>query len=162
MLTEETPTTDQAENTHPPQIHKPPPIFLHGMINYDKMIHSINEVAETEQFYTKSMANNVIKITCLSTETYRTLIKHFKDTDVYYHTYQIKEERTYRAVLKYLHHTTEIEDIRQDLLQQRHVARNIVNARHRMTRNHLTYSSWILNRPRTIKKFTNSRPSKIK
>ena len=71
------------------------------------------------------MANNVIKITCLSPETYRTLIKHFKDTDIYYHTYQIKEERAYRLVIKYLHHTTEIEDIRQDLLQQGHVARNI-------------------------------------
>jgi len=37
-------------------------------------------------------------------------------------------------VLKYLHYTTEIEDIRQDLLQQGHVARNIVNVRHRITK----------------------------
>jgi len=69
------------------------------------------------------MANNFIKITCLTPETSRTLIKHFKETDVYYHTYQIKEERAYRVVLKYLNHTTEIEDIRQDL-QQGNVARN--------------------------------------
>jgi hypothetical protein len=134
MLTEETPTTDQAENTQPPKVHKPPPIFLHGVINYDKMISRINEVAETEQVYTKSMANNVIKITCLTPDTYRTLIKHFKETNVYYHTYQIKEKRAYRVVLKYLHHTTEIEDIRQDLLQQGHVARNIVNAHHRISK----------------------------
>ena len=98
-----------------------------------KIIRSINEVAETEQFFNKRMANNVIKITCLTPETSRTLIKHFKETDVYYHTYQIKEERAYRVVLKYLHHATEIEDIRQDLLQQGNVARNIVNAHHRMT-----------------------------
>jgi len=124
MLTEETPTTDQTGNTQSPQMHKPPPIFLHGVINYNKMIRSINEVAETEQFYTKSMKNNVIKITCLTPETYRTLIKHFKETDVYYHTYQLKAERAYR----------EIEDIRQDLLQQGHVARNIVNAHHSMTK----------------------------
>jgi len=38
MLTEETPTTDQAENTQLPKILKPPPIFLHGVINDDKMI----------------------------------------------------------------------------------------------------------------------------
>ena len=82
MLTEETPTTDQAENTQLPKILKPPPIFLHGVINYDKMIRSINEVAETEQFYNRSMANNVIKITCLSPETCRTPIKHFKDTRI--------------------------------------------------------------------------------
>jgi len=117
MLTEEIPTTDQAVNPQPTKMQKPPPIFLHGVINYNKMIHSINEVAEAEQFYTKSPANNVLKITCLTPETYRSLIKHFKETDVYYHTYEIKEERAYRVVLKYLHYTTEIEDIRQDLLQ---------------------------------------------
>ena len=50
MLTEEIPTTDQAVNPQPPKIHKLPPIFLHGVINYNKMIHSINEVAEAEQF----------------------------------------------------------------------------------------------------------------
>jgi hypothetical protein len=76
------------------------------------------------------MANNVIKITCLTPETCRALIKHFKETGVYYHTYQLKEERAYRVVLKYLHHSTE----RQDLLQQRHVARNIVNAHHRISK----------------------------
>jgi len=64
MLTEEIHSTDQATNPQPTKIHKPPPpIFLHGVINYNKMIHSINEVAEAEQFYTKSLANNFIKIT---------------------------------------------------------------------------------------------------
>jgi hypothetical protein len=118
MLTEEIPPADQAVNPQPPKMHKPPPTFLHGVINYDKMIHSRNKVAEAEQFYTKSLANNVIKITCLTPETYRSLIKYFKETDFYYYTYQVKEERAYRVVLKYLHYSTEIDDIRQDLLQQ--------------------------------------------
>jgi hypothetical protein len=134
MLTDETPTLDQAENTQQPKLHKPPPIFLHDVIKYYKMIHTINEVAETEKFYTKSMANNVVNIIFLTPETDRTLNKHFKDNDVYYHTYQLKEEMANRVVIKYLHHSTEIEDIRQDLLQQGHVARNIVNARHRVTK----------------------------
>jgi hypothetical protein len=80
------------------------------------------------------MANSVVKITCLTPETYRAVIKHLKETDVYYHTYQLQEERAYRVVLKYLHHTTEVEDIKQDLLQQGHVARNIVNADHRVSK----------------------------
>ena len=63
------------------------------------------------------MANNVIKITCLTPETCRTLIKHFKDTNVFYQTYQLKEEGAYRVVIKYLHHTTDVEEIRQDLLE---------------------------------------------
>ena len=37
----------------PQQNYKPPPIFLHGVINYNQMIKSIREVAEDEQYLTK-------------------------------------------------------------------------------------------------------------
>jgi hypothetical protein len=64
------------------------------------------------------MANNVIKLTCTTPDTYHNLTKHSKEKGIYYHTYQLKEERAYRVVLKYLHHTTEVEDIRQELLPE--------------------------------------------
>jgi len=98
------------------------------------MIKSISEVAEDEQYFNKSVANNVIKLTCTTPDTYRNLIKHFKEKGIYYHTYQLKEERAYRVVLKYLHHTTEVEDIRQELFALGHVARNIVNVYHKLTK----------------------------
>jgi hypothetical protein len=40
----------------PPQNQKPPPIFIHGVINYNQMVKSIREVAEDEQYFTKSMS----------------------------------------------------------------------------------------------------------
>jgi len=98
------------------------------------MIKSISKVAKDEQYFTKSMANNVIKLTCTTPNTYCNFIKHFKEKGIYYNTYQLKEERAYRVVLKYLHHTTEVEDIRQELFGLGHVARNIVNAHHRLTK----------------------------
>jgi hypothetical protein len=70
----------------------------------------------------------------MTPDTYRALIKLFKENGIYYHTYQLKEERAYRVVLKYLHHTTEVEDIRQELLALGHVARSIVNVHHRLTK----------------------------
>jgi len=70
----------------------------------------------------------------MTPDTYRILIKHFKEKGIYYHTYQFKEERAYRVVLKYLHHTTEVEDICQELFTLRHVVRNIVNIHHRLTK----------------------------
>jgi 3-methyladenine DNA glycosylase AlkC len=96
------------------------------------MIKSISEIAEDEQYYTKSMANNVFKLTCTTPDTYSTLIKHFKEKGVHYHTYQLMGERAYRVVLKYLHHTTDVEDIRQELFALGHVVRNIVNFHHRL------------------------------
>ena len=68
----------------------------------------------------------------MSPVTYRTLIKHFKEKGIYCHTYQLKEEWAYRVFLKYLHHTTEMDDIRQELFSPGHVARNIVNVHHRL------------------------------
>jgi hypothetical protein len=69
MLTDEDHHADLDEEPQPPTIHKPPPIFIHGVINYDEMIKCINEVAEVEQFSTNSMANNAIKLTCTTPDT---------------------------------------------------------------------------------------------
>jgi hypothetical protein len=78
MLTEEVYYPEVEERPQPP--HKPPPIFIHGVVNYSEMIKSVTEIAEEEQYYTKSMAKNVIKLTCMTPDTYRTLIKHFRET----------------------------------------------------------------------------------
>jgi hypothetical protein len=98
------------------------------------MIKSTREVAEDEQYFTKSLANNVIKLTCSTPDTYRNMINHFKENGIFYHTFQLKEERAYRVVLKHLHHSSDIQDIRQELLEMGHVVRNIVNAYHRQTK----------------------------
>jgi hypothetical protein len=97
------------------------------------MTTRIRDVAEEEQYWTKSLANNVIKINCVSPDTYRKLVKYFKD-NIFCHTYQLKEERAYRIVIKYLYHSTEIEDKRQELFELGHNARNIINAQHRITK----------------------------
>lgn len=120
--------------TLPQQQHKPPPIFIHGVTNYNQMITSISEVAADEQYSTKSMANNMIKLNCYTPDTYRNIVKHCKDKGIYFHTYQLKEERAFRVVLKYLHHSTDVQDIRQELHELGHSVRNIVNAHHRQSK----------------------------
>jgi len=56
------------------------------------MMKSLTEVVEEEQFLTKSLSNNVIKLACFTSDTYRAIIKHCRDRNIYYHTYQLKEE----------------------------------------------------------------------
>ena len=81
------------------------------------------------------MTNNVIKLTCTTPDTYLIFIKHFKEKGIYYHTYRQKEwGGGYRVVLKYIHHATELEDIRQELFALGHVVRNIENVHHRLTK----------------------------
>ena len=87
------------------------------MINYAAMINQIRNIAEDEQYSTKSLSNHVIKINCVTPKTYRTFIGYLKE-NIYCHTYQLKEERAYGIVIKHLHHSTDIEDIRQELLKE--------------------------------------------
>jgi PAX-interacting protein 1 len=98
------------------------------------MIKRITEIIEEDQYFTKSLANNVIKLTCKTPDTYRSNVKHFKKHDIYFHTYQLKEERAFRVVLKYLHHSTDPEHISQELSILGHTVRNITNIRHRITK----------------------------
>jgi arsenate reductase-like glutaredoxin family protein len=114
--------------------HKPPPLFVHGVINCGEMIKRIRDIAAVEQYCTKCLANNVIKINCVTPETYRKLVKYFKDNNIFYHTYQLKEERAYRIVIKYLHHSADTEDIKQQLFELRRNVQNIISAQHRTTK----------------------------
>jgi hypothetical protein len=70
LLTNATNQDSTAGNPSPTTNHKPPPIFLHGVIHYGEMIKRIRDVAEDKQYRTKRLANNVIKIySFLSTGT---------------------------------------------------------------------------------------------
>ena len=70
----------------------------------------------------------------MTPETYRKLVKYFKDNNIFYHTYQLKEKRAYRIVIKYLHHSTDAEDIKQELYELGHNVWNIIDAQHRTTK----------------------------
>lgn len=69
---------------------KPPPIFIHGVIKYNEMVKKITDILEEEQYHTKSLANNVVKINCQTPDHYRKLVKEFKEQNIYHHTYQVK------------------------------------------------------------------------
>ena len=77
------------------------------------MIKRLTEVADEEQFLTKNLPNNVIKLACSTPETYRTIIKYCKEQNIYYHTYQLMEDRNFRVVIKHLHYTTDLDDIKK-------------------------------------------------
>jgi hypothetical protein len=124
MLTEHSFHPESSEKPHPPQSSTPPPIFLHGVTNYSEMIKSLTAVAKEDQFLKKSLNINVTKLACSIPDTYRAII--------YYHTYQLKEDRAFRVVIKDLHYTTDLEDIVNELRILGHV-RNII-IKHRQTK----------------------------
>jgi len=59
LLSQETNQENTDVNQRPPQHHRPLAIFVHGVIKYCEMIKRICDIAEDEQYCTKSWANNV-------------------------------------------------------------------------------------------------------
>jgi len=78
LLTNESYLNSTEGNPSPTRNHKPPPIFIYGVLNYGAKINQIRKIAEDEQYSTKSLTNNVIKINCVTPQTYRTLISPTK------------------------------------------------------------------------------------
>ena len=53
LLTNETNLNSAEVNPSSTRNHKPPPIFIHGVINCGEMINRIRNIAEDEQYTTK-------------------------------------------------------------------------------------------------------------
>jgi hypothetical protein len=84
---------------------------------------------------TKSLANNIVKINCTTPETWKKkMVREFNEQHIYHHTSQLKEERAYRIVIRYLHHSTNLEDVKREVAELGHTFRDIINVRHELTR----------------------------
>jgi hypothetical protein len=149
LLTNETNEDSIDGNPSSTKIHKPPPVFVDGRIDYGEMIKRIRDIAEDEQYCRKRLAYNVIKIHCMTPQTYRKLVRCFRDKNIFYHTYQPKEGRAYRTVIKYLHHSTNTADIKQELFELGH---NVPKHNKCTTQNYQEAVKLVLYRLRTCRK----------
>jgi len=132
--------SDQIEPI-PIPVKPPPPIFIRRVNNFNSFCTSIKEVTKGENFICKSSLNGV-KLSTLSSESYRSVIKFLQLNKAEFHTYQLKEDRAYRVVLRNLHHTTLIEEIKNELLSFGHTPRNITNVlqqKHKTASPHVFY-----------------------
>jgi hypothetical protein len=71
LLTNETNEDSIDGNPRSTKIQKPLPIFVYGVISYGEGIKRIRDIAEDEEYCTKSLANSVIKINCVTPEIYK-------------------------------------------------------------------------------------------
>lgn len=129
---------EQTETEKQQKIPKPPPIFIYGVKNFKSMVDSFAQVVEEETYYTRTMPNETVKITANTIDTYRKLIRHLREEEIVHHTYQLKEERAYRVVIRHIHHSIPTTDITKELEKAGHKVRNITNIRHKLTKEPLS------------------------
>lgn len=112
---------------------KPPPIFVDDVENIAPLQRLLKELAE-ENFELKIMSNNRVRVQSQTTEIYSKIVKELELKQTKFHTYELKENRAFRVVLKQMHHTTNIEELKEVLKTYGHEARNIHNIKKRATK----------------------------
>lgn len=116
------------------RIPKPPPIFIPGITNITKMINNLSSVISNNDFNYKSIHGGQIKLNVKSVDSFRKTVKYFETNNISFHTYQLKTERAFRVVIKGLHHTTPVENIKAELILQGHQVRYIVNVKSKISK----------------------------
>lgn len=111
---------------------KPPPIFVSGVENINPLIMLLKEIV-ADKYTIKSYEAEQVKIQVEDSLSYTKVIKELNDKKTEYHTYKSKENRTFRVVLKNIHPSINIEDIKISLQEKGHEVTNIWNIKQRIT-----------------------------
>ena len=126
------PSNHQARRSPPP-----PPIFLNEVIDIQTMIKSLERDISKEDYNLK-ITNNQVKILPMNPEAYRKLTKILRALNANFQTYQLKEERPFRVVLRNIHHSADIDELKTELSKLGHEVINVSNIRHRVSKDPLS------------------------
>ncbi|KAE9523224.1 hypothetical protein AGLY_016391 [Aphis glycines] len=114
----------------------PPPVFVKGVEDFPELCARLIEIIGVDNFICKSSADK-LKIQTSNPESYRTLIHFFKDENAQYHTYQLREDKPLRIVIRNLHSSTPIKTIKEELEFRLFEVRQVTNVLHKVNKNPL-------------------------
>lgn len=131
-MDEDEPTPAQARE------FRPPPVFIPNVNNIKSMVQTIETMIDKAEYKYKCINQDCIKISPSSPDSYRKLVSGLTKLNLRFHTYQLKQERAYRVVLRNMHFSTPLEDLKNAVEENGHKVRNIVNARNNYTKKPLS------------------------
>jgi hypothetical protein len=97
LLEEE--SEDYQQKASPENKPKPPPIYINDVTNISPLIQLLEQIA-LQQYEVTALAHNQVKVQPKTSESYTIIIKALAEKCTQFHTYKLKEERSYRVVLK--------------------------------------------------------------
>lgn len=122
----------QTQSTEP----KPPPLFVAGVVDIKPLTKVLEEVAE-RNFFLKVLNHDEIKIQAKSVENYDRIVEALKSRNTEFHSYQKKEDRPFKVVLRNIHCSTDLNILKQEIEALGHSVVKISNIRHRISKNPL-------------------------
>jgi hypothetical protein len=91
-----------------------------------------------QQYEVKAVAQNQVKVQPKTSDSYRIITKALAEKRTQFHTYKVKEERTYRVMLKNMHYSIDPEEIKTEIANLGHTVTNIWNIKHYRTKQPLS------------------------
>lgn len=114
---------------------KPPPIFIKTPVhNYFNFCENIKKIIEPDSDFSCKSTKNALKLNLSTTNSFRSVTKFLKEKNVDFYTYQLKEEKPYRIVIRNLHPSTPINFIKEEINSNGFLVRNITNVLHSQTK----------------------------
>lgn len=125
-------TTDQ-----PTEPQKPPPLFVASVKDINPLTSVLNNVAK-DNFILRIVNFEEVKIQAKTAQAFDAIVDELKKKNTEYHSYQKKQDRPFRVVLKNIHSSSDIEALKEELTTLGHQVINITNIQHRITKTKLS------------------------
>ena len=103
------------------------------MIDYTEVCTKLIDLIGVDNLFCKSSADR-LKIQTANPVSYRALVRYLKEENAEFHTYQLKEDKPIRVVIRNLHPTTQTVLIKEKLEVRLYEVRRVTNVLHRITK----------------------------
>jgi len=120
----------------PSSIKPPPPIFIKHVRDFPELCTELCELIGVDNFQCKSTPNQ-LKIQTTNPEAYRTLVKFLRNEKAQFHTFQLKEDKPTRVVIRNLHPTTPTSLTKSELETRLFEVRQVSQILHRLNEKQL-------------------------
>jgi len=114
----------------PSRTNLPTPIIVRGILDFIGIRDELVKLIGPENFFFKSSTYD-LKIQTTKSDHYRVIIHFLKEKEAQYHTYQLREEKSYRVVIRILHPSTPTFDIGIAIEDKGYTVRQVTNVIHK-------------------------------
>lgn len=103
---------------------RPPPVFIEAQ-NINPLLETLSQSVGPNAFVIKQMKNSQAKLQTYTSEDWRKIVSVLRTKNASYHTYQVKQEKDYRIVIKGLHPKINVGRIEQELSKAGHILQRV-------------------------------------
>ncbi|KAL4136392.1 hypothetical protein QTP88_007940 [Uroleucon formosanum] len=111
----------------------PPPIIVNGINDFVRLRSELIKLIGSENFLFKSSTNN-LKIITKNSDSYRSVVKFLNDQGAEYHTYQQRENKAFRIIIRNIHPSTPTNEVGIAIQEIGFTVKQVVNVRHKITK----------------------------